>query len=128
MFKIKHLDHVAIYVENVDKSMEWYNKVFGFEHIHADIWGKHPAFMAIDNFGIAIFPAKQKGLPAPSRQEHKTIDHFAFRVTFENFKKARKHYQDLNIDFDFQHHKAFDSIYVKDPDGHTVELTTPVKS
>jgi len=125
MIKIQHLDHVAIYVEDVDRSMEWYQRVFGFEHILTDTWGKRPAFLAIDNFGIAIFPAKSKGLSIPNRQQFKTIDHFAFRVTKADFELAKQAYQQLNISFDYQDHKAFESIYVQDPDGHTVEITTP---
>lgn len=126
MIKLQHIDHVAIYVENVDISMEWYQKVFGFEHILADTWGKHPAFVAIDNFGIAIFPAKTKGLHQPDRMHFKTIDHFAFRISNADFKTAQAHYQTLDIPFTYQNHTAFESIYIQDPDGHTLELTTPI--
>ena len=54
------------------------------------------------------------------------IDHFAFNVTNENFEKAKKKYTDLNLEFNIQDHYYFHSIYTKDPDGHTVELTTIV--
>ena len=52
------------------------------------------------------------------------IDHFAFNVTRDNFEKAKAKYEALNLDFNIQDHYYFDSIYTKDPDGHTVELTT----
>lgn len=52
------------------------------------------------------------------------IDHFAFNVNRANFEKARKRYAELNLAFTVQDHHYFDSIYTKDLDGHTVELTT----
>ncbi len=52
------------------------------------------------------------------------IDHFAFNVTSKNFENAVKHYTNLKLKFEIQDHHYFDSIYTKDPDGHTVELTT----
>ena len=42
---------------------------------------------------------------------------------YENVQ-GLKRYTELNVDVDIQHHYYFDSIYTKDPDGHTVELTT----
>ena len=54
------------------------------------------------------------------------IDHFAFNVDRENFNRARKHYETLGLEYNFQDHHFFHSIYTKDPDGHTVELTTIV--
>jgi len=47
-------------------------------------------------------------------------------VTNENFEKAKEKYVDLNLEFTIQDHYYFHSIYTKDPDGHTVELTTIV--
>ena len=59
--------------------------------------------------------------------ENNKIDHFAFNVTNENFEKAKKKYTELNLVFTIQDHHYFHSIYTKDPDGHTVELTTLIK-
>ena len=52
------------------------------------------------------------------------IDHFAFNVNGENFEKAKKKYDKLGLKYQIQDHHYFDSIYTKDLDGHTVELTT----
>lgn len=54
------------------------------------------------------------------------IDHFAFNVDRENFDLARQHYDALGIEYNFQDHIFFHSIYTLDPDGHKVELTTCV--
>jgi hypothetical protein len=47
-------------------------------------------------------------------------------VSNEDFVKAQKHYENLSLEFDFEEHYSFHSIYTKDPEGHTVELTTIV--
>jgi len=41
-------------------------------------------------------------------------------------RKQKKWYTDLNLVYTIQDHHYFQSIYTKDPDGHTVELTTLV--
>ena len=47
--------------------------------------------------------------------------YFAFNVDSENFEKAYRKYDPLGIDYDFQDHTYFHSIYTSDPDGHRVE-------
>ena len=41
-----------------------------------------------------------------------------------NFEIAKNKYADLKLDYNIEDHYYFDSIYTKDPDGYTVELTT----
>ena len=74
--------------------------------------------------GIALFPANLKDPKIDENSKNVKIDHFAFNVTNENFEKAKIKYEELDLDFDVQDHHYFESIYTKDPDGHTVELTT----
>lgn len=71
-----------------------------------------------------MFPANTSDTKLEPNSRNVKIDHFAFNVTNENFEKAKKRYVELNLVFDIQDHHYFDSIYTKDPDGHTVELTT----
>jgi catechol 2,3-dioxygenase-like lactoylglutathione lyase family enzyme len=50
--------------------------------------------------------------------------HFAFRVDRENFEAAQKAFRDQGIEFEFADHGPAQSVYISDPDGHTVEITT----
>lgn len=127
MIKLNHIDHVAIHVKDMERSANWYADVLGLERHLPEAWGEYPIFMDSGNFGIAIFPAKDHSL-VPVGRQFKGVknDHFAFNVDGENFAKARKHYEELGLDYVFNDHIYFHSIYVKDPDGHTVELTTQV--
>ena len=122
--KIEFLDHVAIRVKDLDVSADWYEKVLGLEKKQLPEWGKFPIFMLSGKSGIALFPANLNDPVADSKSRNIKIDHFAFRVTRDNYENAKKRYVDLGLDFNEQDHYYFDSIYTQDPDGHTVELTT----
>lgn len=122
--EIAFLDHVAIRVKDLDASAEWYQKVLGLEKYQLPEWGEFPIFLLSGKSGIALFPANLHDSKLDVNSKNVKIDHFAFNVTRENFEKAKKRFLELELDFGIQDHHYFDSIYTKDPDGHTVELTT----
>ncbi len=124
--EINFLDHVAIRVIDLDVSADWYEKVLGLKRHQPAEWGEYPIFMLSNRSGIALFPADEKDKQIDLTSKNVKIDHFAFNVNKENFEKAKKRYTTLNLEFNIQDHHYFHSIYTKDPDGHTVELTTLV--
>ena len=125
-FSIRFLDHVAIRVKDLDASAAWYQHVLGLKKYQLEAWGPFPIFLLAGQTGIALFPAHENDpLPDP-KSKHVKIDHFAFNVDKDNFEKAKKRYTHLELDFVFQDHQYFHSIYTNDPDGHIVELTTLV--
>ena len=122
--KIDFLDHVAIRVKDIELSANWYEKVLGLKRYKLKKWGEFPIFMLSNKSGIALFPANLTDDPLNPKSKNVKIDHFAFNVNKENFEKAIKKYEGLGLEFQIQDHHYFDSIYTRDPDGHTVELTT----
>lgn len=122
--EIDFLDHVAIRVADMEASAKWYEKVLGLKRYKLPEWGDFPIFLLSGKSGIALFPANTTDTVLEPTSKNVKIDHFAFNVTRENFEKAKKRYQELNLEFYIQDHYYFDSIYTKDLDGHTVELTT----
>lgn len=125
-FRIECLDHVALRVEDLEESQLWYEKVLGLTPYKKAVWGEFPVFLLAGTTGIALFPANSQKRVSNTGSKHIKIDHFAFRVTNENFNKAKKYYNELKLDYQFQDHHFFHSIYTRDPDGHLVELTTLV--
>ena len=123
-FSINFLDHVAIYVKDMDISIAWYSKVLGLKKYRLEKWGDFPIFMFAGKSGIAIFPAKLEDAKCDQASRNIKIEHFAFNVSNDDFKKAQNYFGTLDIAYDFQDHHYFHSIYIKDPDGHKVELTT----
>jgi catechol 2,3-dioxygenase-like lactoylglutathione lyase family enzyme len=123
---LSFLDHVAIRVKDINASALWYENVLGLKKYKLPKWGEFPVFLLSGKSGIALFPANLDDAKLDSTSKNVKIDHFAFNVTHENFEKAKKRYSELNLDFSIKDHHYFYSIYTKDPDGHTVELTTIV--
>lgn len=124
--EISFLDHVAIRVANIEVSAKWYEDVLGLKKYQLKEWGPFPVFMLANKTGLALFPAKKTDEPIDQKSKNTGIDHFAFNVTNENFEKAKRRYTAMNLEFTIQDHHYFLSMYTKDPDGHTVELTTLV--
>lgn len=120
-FKIGTLDHVAIRVQDFDRSIAWYEKVLGLTPLRTEKWGDYPVFLLSGTTGIALFPES-----ASTEHIQSDIDHFAFTVSNEDFLLSRKHYDALEIPYEIKDHHYFHSIYTQDPDGHKVELTTLV--
>lgn len=126
LFDLNFLDHVAIYVNDMEESIKWYAEVLGLETYKLKEWGDFPVFMLSGKTGIAIFPANMNDEKLNFNSKNTKIDHFAFNVSKDDFQKAQAHFSSLDIDFDFQDHFYFHSVYLRDPDDHKVELTTIV--
>lgn len=125
-FEIRFLDHVAIRVADIEASAKWYKRILGLKKYQLKEWGAFPVFMLANKTGLALFPANKTDKPIDQASKNVGIDHFAFNVTNENFENAKKRYIAMDLEFTIQDHHYFLSMYTKDPDGHTVELTTLV--
>lgn len=123
-FQIENLDHVAIKVKDMELSIDWYRRVLGLKEYKLEKWGDYPVFMLSGMTGVAIFPANLDDPELDPNSDHVKIDHFAFNVSNEAFQQAVEHYKATGIPYTYSDHHYYDSIYTKDPDGHTVELTT----
>ena len=124
MFKVQQLDHVAISVRDIDGSADWYAKTLGLER--RSPWDGEPVMMCAGDTCLALFSADGPGIAMsePERRRHLTARHIAFKVDQANFDAARKEFRDKAIDSRFADHGVCHSVYVDDPDGHTIELTT----
>lgn len=125
-FQINSLDHVAIRVKNMEASAVWYQKILGLRILRVAKWDPYPIFLLAGKTGIALFPANLDDPKHDSNSRNVKIDHFAFNVSNENFQKALKHYHLQGVEYKITDHHYFHSVYINDPDGHTVELTTLV--
>lgn len=124
MIEVRHLDHIAITVADVERSARWYEQTLGLERRHGDVWGGYPLMVCAGETCIALFPPDGELSEAPPNRSAISMRHFAFRVDRENFAAAQRRLEEAGMSFDIEDHEICHSIYFADPDGHRVELTT----
>jgi catechol-2,3-dioxygenase len=125
MFQIAGLDHVALTVRDQHISLEWYQRVLGMERRYEEANGADdPVFVCAGNACLALFPAQTSDpLSVPSNTVV-AMRHFAFRLDRANFERAQVKLSEQQIPFRFEDHTMAHSLYLSDPDGYRVELTT----
>ncbi len=114
------LDHVNLSVNNLEQSIQWYNKTFGFEVVEkADHKGTPYAIIRNQENMICMYEYPDKATPNES-QTHK-IYHFGLRVRDQ--KQWEAHIEKANIEldhvWDYPHSKSW---YLFDPSGHEIEV------
>jgi catechol 2,3-dioxygenase len=123
-FLLEGIDHVALAVRDVEKSVAWYCEVLGLERRYQDVWGSLPAVVGIGTTSIALFPvAGSSPQPRPGR-DVLTMRHLAFRASRREFDNACAALVARGIPITEQNHQISHSIYFEDPDGHEIEITT----
>jgi catechol 2,3-dioxygenase-like lactoylglutathione lyase family enzyme len=120
--QIAQIDHVAIAVSDVDRSIEWYCDVLGMDRRHHE-WGTEPAMVCAGETCVALFAIEGRPAPPPGRGAV-AMRHLAFRADRNGFERAQEELADRGIQFDFMDHETAHSIYFADPDGHRLEITT----
>jgi catechol 2,3-dioxygenase len=123
-FANQGLDHVAIGVSDVERSARFYADVIGLERAHPE-W-EVPVVMAAEGSGVAIFHKDLHPSNTPEETEPPAVRilHIAFRVDRSGFEQARAELARRGIETRFSDHGIAHSLYLTDPDGHQLELTT----
>ncbi len=122
MFRADRLDHVGLSARDVWALARWYETVFGMARVHADVWpdveGGHPVMLCARGVCVALFSVPNAAPPAPGHSEH-----FALALDRANFEQAQVDLDELGIDYEVWDHEVCDSLYLRDPEGHQIELT-----
>ena len=123
-FALEGIDHVALAVRDVKESVQWYQQVLGLERVHEQAWDDYPAVLGAGTTSVALFPVETDApTPAPGRNVL-AMRHLAFRADADNFARAERELTRRRIAFEFQDHDIARSIYLNDPNGHQIEITT----
>lgn len=124
MLRLEGIDHVALTVRDLARSVAWYQAVLGLERRYADVWGDFPAVLGVGTTFLALFPAPVPEPAPPPEREVISIRHIAFRVDRAAFDQARGELAAHGVVPSFEDHTAAHSLYFTDPDGHQLEITT----
>jgi catechol 2,3-dioxygenase-like lactoylglutathione lyase family enzyme len=121
----------GIYVDDVVRSTEFYQRVFGFEQLVGD-----DRFCALSVAGRQVFLIFKKGgtlepmpLPGGELPPHDGSGqmHFAFSVPAADLAAWQQRLVENKIEIESRVSwpRGGHSIYFRDPDGHLAELVTP---
>src|SRR4051794_39862230 len=121
MFELEGLDHVALGVDDVERTAAWYIEVLGFERRYPGMWNGVPIFIGKGKTALALFPKRNN---AAGSFASGGMLHLALRADKQNFGAAQKELNARGIGFQFQDHEISHSIYFRDPDGIKLEITT----
>jgi catechol 2,3-dioxygenase-like lactoylglutathione lyase family enzyme len=122
--QLEGIDHVALSVRDVERSVKWYIDILRFERLHQGMWNGIPTFIGKGTTGIALFPSRRQGKESPPQTNKMDMLHLAFRADRKNFLAAQQELNQHGIEFEFQDHEISHSIYFRDPDGYELEITT----
>ena len=125
--KISQLDHLNMTVRNLEESLDWYYKVFGFEKVEEGVRNGSP--WAIVRSGEALLCMYEDASRLPPQQflkrggDRHTIYHFGVRITERSEWLAKVERYDLELEYggevDYPHSKSW---YVFDPTGFGIEV------
>jgi catechol 2,3-dioxygenase-like lactoylglutathione lyase family enzyme len=115
------LDHYAINVKDLQRSADWYQRAFGFGILHK--WNS-TWMVGRGNIKIGLF-LKPEAQDVADIEKVIIIQHVAFLVDGDKFADAQKYLRDQGIEVsDSEDTGIAYSVFVKDPDGHLLEMTT----
>jgi catechol 2,3-dioxygenase-like lactoylglutathione lyase family enzyme len=120
---LEQIDHVAIAVADMQRSIEWYRDVLGFEQRHPE-WGTEPAMMCAGDTCVALFEVEADAPHPPPGRDTIAMRHLAFRSDRTGFGRAQDELRERGIEFELMDHETAHSVYFEDPDGHRLEITT----
>lgn len=124
MLRLDGIDHVALTVRDLGRSVTWYQAVLGLERRYEEVWGDFPVVLGVGTTSLALFPAAMPDPAPPPGREMLSVRHIAFRVSRAAFEQARDELEAHGLAPRFEDHTAAHSLYFTDPDGHQLEITT----
>lgn len=124
-FAVLGIDHVEVFVRDIDASIRWYGEVLGLRETSR--WVPEPVMIGAGTTNLALFRAAPDARPLATGESREPLrwHRVAWRTDAAGLRAAQEHLERLRISFrgPVDHQTAW-SIYFQDPDGHPLEITT----
>lgn len=128
-FSVERIDHVEVFVRDLDASARWYGEVLGLEEVRR--WDPEPVMIGVGDTKLALFRASPETVSLDRDTEggedrSPRWRRVAWHVNTEGFEAAQRHLGDRDVPFEgpIVHGRQTRSIYFEDPDGNLLEITT----
>ncbi len=118
MIQVGRIDHVTITSCDPERSIAFYRDILGMTIAHE--WPGEVTSMQAGETFLAV-SWQEKGKTA-AKQPPISIHHFALRVDRETFEQAKTWLPENGLKFELEDNGINNSIYIRDPDDHLVEL------
>ena len=116
------IDHVALRVANLQRSADWYRERFGFVTVRE--WNR-VRMIGKGNVRLGLFLISSPRAVDDTDGTRILLDHFALTVAADQFQMALDRLRADKVPFDPVEDTGIAwSVFLTDPDGHRVELTT----
>lgn len=125
MLQVRGIDHIVLVVKDVERSLAWYMGELGMAPVRVDEWRAGTAFfpsVRVDD-GAIIDIVPDGGIERNT--QHGNVDHFCLVVDPVDLEEVKASGRFEVVDGPDKRYGARGdglSLYVKDPDGNTVEL------
>jgi len=118
---IEELNHVAIYVTDVQRSSDFYQRVLKLEPIPRPAFAFPGAWFRLGTNQELHLIANLRSPFFPSHENN----HFALRV--DDLDPWERHFKEVGADFAPRKPRpdGASQVFLRDPDGHVIELFTP---
>ncbi len=121
---VKHLDHLNMSVSNLEESLAWYARVFGFKRVEGGV--RNGVAWAIVRAGeamLCLYEHAGRARPDPMGHNVHGLSHFALRITDREAWVATVEREQLELEWDgevtWPNSTAW---YVLDPTGYEIEV------
>ena len=121
----------SLYVADLNRSADFYKRVFGFEELLREdrmIGMAVPggSVLLLFRHGGSVQPSKVPGGVIPPHDGQGSL-HLCFAVPLAELEAWVRHLADLDIPMESRVVQSFGgtSLYFRDPDGHSLEVAVP---
>jgi len=110
-------DHVHIYTDEIDKTVEFYKRIFKATELRR-IENQSTLIVHLDLRGVRLV------ISQCSEINTKGLGHFA--VTVNDFEEALRGFRQAEMDITpTKHVKQYQNVFIKDPNGISIEVISP---